>query len=139
MSGHRAERVSDALRAVIAELLAREIKDPRVGMVTLTAVEMTPDLKHARVFFSCLGDDAAHERTLAGLRSARGFIKAQATRQLGLRFAPDITFVFDPSLERAERLAVLLREDDQAHQVNDARVGEPPTDVDAPLAIKPRD
>jgi ribosome-binding factor A len=136
MSGHRAERVSDALRAVIAELLAREIKDPRVGMVTLTAVEMTPDLKHARVFFSCLGDDEAHERSLAGLRSASGFIKAQATRQLKLRFAPDISFVFDPSLERAERLAVLLREDDQAMGV---RVGDPPADTDATPEIKLRD
>lgn len=111
MSSHRSERVSDALREVIAEMLAREIKDPRVGMVTLTHVEMSPDLKHARVYFSCLGDAAAHERSLAGLRSASGYIKAHAARRLKLRFTPEIAFVFDPSLEQAERLASLLRED----------------------------
>jgi ribosome-binding factor A len=112
MTSHRPERVSDALREVIAELLAREIKDPRVGMVTLTHVEVSPDLKHARVYFSCLGDAAAHERSLAGLRSAAGYIKAHAARRLKLRFTPEITFVFDPSLERAERLSSLLRHDD---------------------------
>jgi ribosome-binding factor A len=119
MTGHRTERVSDALRAVIAELLVREIKDPRIGMVTLTAVEMSPDLKHARVFFSCLGGDAAHQRALAGLRSASGYIKAHAARQLRLRFTPDITFIFDPSLERADRLATLLREGGVAHDSDD--------------------
>ncbi len=110
MTGHRTERVADALRAAIADLLAREIKDPRIGMVTLTGVDMSPDLKHARVFFSCLGDDAAHQRALAGLRSASGYIKAHAARQLKLRYTPEITFVFDPSLERADRLASLLRD-----------------------------
>lgn len=110
MTSHRPERVGDALRAVIAELLAREIKDPRIGMVTLTGVEMTPDLKHARVFFSCLGDESVHQRSLAGLRSATGYIKAHAARELKLRFTPEITFVFDPSLERVDRLSALLRE-----------------------------
>jgi ribosome-binding factor A len=109
MSGHRPERVSDALRAVIAELLARDIKDPRIGMVTLTRVEMSPDLKHARVFFSCLGDEQARERSLAGLRSASGYIKAHAARRLKLRFTPELTFIFDPSLERADRVVTLLR------------------------------
>ncbi|MBI4518854.1 MAG: 30S ribosome-binding factor RbfA [Deltaproteobacteria bacterium] len=116
MTGHRTERVADALRAVIAELLVRDIKDPRIGMVTLTGVEMSPDLKHARVFFSCLGDEAAHQRSLAGLRSASGFIKAQAARRLKLRFTPEITFIFDPALERAERLATLLRQAEQPDQ-----------------------
>jgi len=112
MSSHRPERVSDALRGVIAEMLAREIKDPRVGMVTLTHVEMSPDLKHARVYFSSLGDAAAHQRSLAGLQSASGYIKAHAARRLKLRFTPEITFVFDPSLERLERLSSLLRQDE---------------------------
>ncbi|HVN85775.1 MAG TPA: 30S ribosome-binding factor RbfA [Candidatus Binatia bacterium] len=119
MTSHRPERVSDALRAVIAELLAREIKDPRIGMVTLTAVEMTPDLKHARVFFSCLGDEAARQRSLAGLRSAAGYIKAHAARTLKLRYTPEITFVFDASLERADRLAALLRETETPSKPSD--------------------
>lgn len=119
MSGHRTERVGDALRTAIADLLAREIKDPRIGMVTLTGVVMSPDLKHARVFFSCLGDDAAHQRALAGLRSASGFIKAHAARLLKLRYTPDITFLFDPSLERADRLATLLRESPASDESDD--------------------
>ena len=70
MSGRRPERVAEAIRDVIAEMLLREIKDPRIGMVTLTSVELTDDLRHAKVYFSCVGDEAARERSLHGLRSA---------------------------------------------------------------------
>jgi ribosome-binding factor A len=110
MSGRRADRVAEAVREVIAELLLRDIKDPRIGMITLTTVELTDDLKHARVYFSCVGDAAARERSLSGLRSAAGFIRAQVTRRLQLRYAPDFTFQFDPSLELADRVATLLKD-----------------------------
>lgn len=109
MSGRRAERVAESVRAVIAELLLREIRDPRVGMVTLTAVQLTDDLRHCKVYFSCVGDADAHARALAGLRSAAGFIRRQLTHRLQLRYAPDVTFAFDPSLEMSERLNALLR------------------------------
>jgi len=112
MSGRRAERVGEAIREAIADMLLRDIKDPRIGMVTLTTVQLTDDLRHAKVFFSCVGDTAAHERSLSGLRSASGFIRSQLTRRLQLRVAPEVTFVFDASLENAERLASLLA---QAH------------------------
>jgi ribosome-binding factor A len=108
MSGRRAERVGEAIRAAIAEMLVREIKDPRVGMVTLTTVQLSADLRHAKVYFSCIGDAAVRDRSLAGLRSAAGFIRAQLTRRLQLRVAPEITFVFDPTLDHAGRLASLL-------------------------------
>ena len=98
------------MRAVIAELLLREIKDPRIGMITLTTVEVTDDLRNAKVYFSCVGDASVRERSLSGLRSASGFIRAQVTRRLQLRYAPDITFVFDPSVEVADRLATLLKD-----------------------------
>ena len=110
MSGRRADRVAEAVREVIAEMLLREIKDPRIGMVTLTTVELTDDLRHAKVFFSCVGDEAARQRSLSGLRSAAGFIKSQVTRRLQLRFAPEVTFVFDPTIEVADRLATLLKD-----------------------------
>jgi len=110
MSGRRAERVGEAMREVIADLLLRDIKDPRIGMITLTAVEMSDDLRHARVYFSCVGDAATRERSLQGLRSAAGFIKGQVTRRLRLRYAPDVAFVFDPGIEGADRLASLLKE-----------------------------
>src|SRR5512139_1568549 len=109
MSVRRAERVGEAVREVIADMLVREIKDPRIGMVTLTTVELTDDLRHAEVFFSCVGDAAARERSLHGLRSAAGFIRAQVTRRLKLRYAPEIIFQFDPSVEAADRLATLLK------------------------------
>ncbi len=108
MSGRRAERVGEAIRAAIADMLLREIKDPRIGMVTLTVVQVTDDLRHAKVYFSCVGDAATRERSLHGLRSAAGFLRAQLTRRLQLRVAPELTFQFDPTLENAERLAALL-------------------------------
>jgi ribosome-binding factor A len=98
------------MREVIAELLAREIKDPRIGMVTITIVEVSPDLRHARVYFSCLGDEAAHQRTLAGLNSAARFIKGQLTKSLRLRYAPEVVFIADPSVEHAQRIAALLKD-----------------------------
>ena len=94
----------------MAELLLRELKDPRIGMVTLTAVEMTDDLRHAKVYFSVVGDSAARERSLLGLRSAAGFIRREVGHRLKLRFAPEIAFYLDPGPERAQRLAELLHQ-----------------------------
>jgi ribosome-binding factor A len=110
MSGRRAARVSESVREAVAEMLQRDIKDPRVGFVTITGVALTDDLRHARVLFSCIGDDAARERTLSGLRSASGFIKTQLMRRLKLRFAPEVIFQFDRSVADAENLASLLRD-----------------------------
>jgi ribosome-binding factor A len=105
----RSDRVADALQQAIAELLLREIRDPRIGMVTITGVRISPDLRHARVFFSRLGEERERAESLAGLRSASGFIRAQVTRKLGLRVAPEIVFEFDPGLEHAERVSELLK------------------------------
>lgn len=106
----RTDRVADAVRQAIAELLLRDVKDPRIGMITITGVRMSPDLRHARVFFSRLGDAAEREQSLAGLRSASGFFRSHVTKMLGLRVAPEIVFEFDPGLEHAERMSRLLRE-----------------------------
>jgi ribosome-binding factor A len=106
----RSERVAEALQALVADLLLREIKDPRIGLVTVTAVTVSPDLRHARVFFSCLGDAAQRAQSLKGLTSAAGFVRSQVARKLNLRVAPEIVFEFDPSLEQAEHIARLLKE-----------------------------
>lgn len=106
----RTDRVAEAIQEAVAELLLREIKDPRIGLVTLTHVAVSPDLHHARIYFSCLGGDAERAQTLQGLRSAAGFVRAQLARRLNLRIAPQIAFEFDESLERAERLSRLLKE-----------------------------
>jgi ribosome-binding factor A len=106
----RTDRVADALQQLIAGLLLREIKDPRIGLVTITGVKISADLRHARVYFSCLGDDARRAQSLRGLTSAAGFIRSQVARQLNLRVAPEIVFEFDPSLEQAERMSRLLKD-----------------------------
>jgi len=91
-------------------MLLRDLKDPRLRGVTLTSVKMTDDLRHARVFFSHL-EGAAHAKdAVSGFRSAGGFIRRKITRELGLRFAPELDFEFDPSTERAARIETLLRE-----------------------------
>ena len=106
----RTDRVGEAIQALVASLLVRDIKDPRIGLVTITGVRVTPDLRHARIFFSCLGDDEQRLRSLRGLRSAAGFVRGQVARQLNLRVAPEIVFEFDPTLEQAERLSRLLKD-----------------------------
>ena len=106
----RVDRVADALREAIADLVLREIKDPRVGMITLTGVRVSADLRHARVYFSVLGDAARRAQCLEGLRSAAGFIRTQLARRLNLRVVPEVTFEFDPSLEQAERVSRLLKD-----------------------------
>jgi ribosome-binding factor A len=108
MAARRADRVADSVRAAVAELILRELKDPRIGLVTITAVEMTDDLKHARIFFSVVGDEDARRRSLAGLQSAAGFLRREVGRRLQLRYAPELTFRLDPTPERAQRLTDLL-------------------------------
>lgn len=109
----RTDRVAEALQELIAELLLREIKDPRIGLATITGVKISPDLRHARVYFSCLGDEAQRAQSLRGLNSAAGFIRSQVARRLNLRVAPQIAFEFDGSLEHAERLSRLLKDTPQ--------------------------
>ena len=106
----RSDRVAEALQELIADLLLREIKDPRIGLVTVTHVTISPDLRHARVFFSCLGDEAQRNQSLRGLRSAAGFVRSQVARRLNLRVAPEIVFALDPGPEQAERIARLLKD-----------------------------
>ena len=108
----RVERVADAIRAAIAEILLREIRDPRVGMVTITGVRLSPDLRHARVFFSVFGDEARRESALEGLRRAAGFIRRELARRVETRVSPELVFEYDVGIEESERLSRLLKEDE---------------------------
>lgn len=110
MAGHRTDRVGALLQAALSELLLRGVKDPRVGMVTITGVKLSPDLKHASVYVSTHGDDEAQTRMLAGLASARTYLQSQVGKRLGLRFTPELRFEIDPTVSAAERLERLLRE-----------------------------
>lgn len=106
----RTERLSDLVRDEISRLLLREIKDPRIGFVTITGVSVSPDLRHARVFVSVLGDEASREASLLALRNASGFIQRTLFRNLSLKHSLVVTFHFDDSLERGERIERVLRQ-----------------------------
>jgi ribosome-binding factor A len=103
-------RVNEAVREVLSAQLAAGLKDPRIGFVTVTGVETSPDLRNARVFFSVLGDEAAREDALAGLRHSRGFLQALINSQLHMKRTPHLDFVYDTTSERAERLSRLIDE-----------------------------
>jgi ribosome-binding factor A len=107
-------RVNEALREVLSARIAEGLKDPRIGFVTVTAVETTPDLRHARVFVSVLGDETDRDRTLAGLSSSHGLLQAEIARELRMKRTPTLEFVYDESIDRGMRISKLLDEGDQA-------------------------
>jgi len=109
MPHSRAERVGDLIREELSELFLRAVKDPRVGMVTITGVTVSADLRSARVYVVSRAGEGAEDQTLAGLRAASGFLRGELGRRLRLRVIPELTFVGDPSLDRAMRIATLLR------------------------------
>jgi ribosome-binding factor A len=105
----RMRRVNEAVRAVIADALG-DLKDPRIGMVTVTGVHVTPDLGEARVYVSVLGSDKRRRETLAGLESARGVLQARINRELSLRRTPTLAFAYDDKVERGVRMTKLIDE-----------------------------
>ena len=104
LAGKRAVRIGDLLLREIADLLTRRVKDPRVKGVTLTGVLVSRDLKHARVYYSAIGDEGAMLEIQSGLDSAKGFIKREIGLRLELKYVPDIVFKHDPSLEKGEHM-----------------------------------
>ena len=107
----RGQRVADQIQKDVAELIAMEVKDPRVGMVTLTEVQLTPDYAHAKIFFTTLIDDPAEvKKTLDGLRKAAGFLRAQLGRRLHIHTLPELHFVHDTAPSRGAALSKLIDE-----------------------------
>ncbi len=103
-------RISDLVRSRLTDLLKRKANDPRLQMVTITDVVVTPDARYADVHFSVLGGVEEQEETLAGLESAAGWLRRELGRGLRLRNTPALTFHYDPSLERGEHIAGILDE-----------------------------
>jgi ribosome-binding factor A len=103
-------RVDEAVREVLSDVLTHELKDPRVGFVTVTDVKTSPDLSHARVYVSVLGDAEAVSASLEGLRSAQGFLQGRIGGELRLKHTPTLTFFHDDTAERAQRLERLMDE-----------------------------
>jgi ribosome-binding factor A len=112
MPGDRMRRVNEAVREVLSRRLAEGLKDPRIGFVTVTAVETSPDLRHARVFVSVLGDREERERSLTGLASSHGVLQAVIASELRLKRTPTLDFVYDESIDRGMRISELLHRDD---------------------------
>ena len=104
----RSQRVADVVRAELSRLLLLEAHDPDLKGVTVTDVEMPPDLKSARVFFSCLGGEAERAQALTALRRAAGYLRREVGQRCQLRYAPELHFVADVSLERGARIEELL-------------------------------
>ncbi|MGH7856229.1 MAG: 30S ribosome-binding factor RbfA [Candidatus Binatia bacterium] len=105
----RSERVGDLLLETLSELLLREVKDPRIGNVTLTGVDLAEDLRHARVRYCTLGDRSAQARAQKGLESAARFMQGKVARMLRMRYAPEIRFEYDDGFEKADDMNRLLR------------------------------
>ena len=115
-------RVNEAVRAVVAETVA-ELKDPRIGLVTITGVSISPDLREGTVYVSVLGNQKKRQASLAGLASAHGLLQARVAHELHLRRTPHLTFEYDPSVERGVRMTRLIEDlapdrDDDASDVD---------------------
>ena len=112
MRSDRLRRVDEAVREVLSDAVTKELRDPRVGFITVTAVHTSSDLRHARVFVSVLGDAGVRERSLAGLRSAHGFLQRRVADELHIKHTPALDFVYDDTLDRGLRIEALLERED---------------------------
>ncbi|MEA2310758.1 MAG: ribosome-binding factor [Solirubrobacteraceae bacterium] len=111
MTSDRMRRVDEAMREVLSAAITSEIKDPRVGFVTVTAVETSADLRHARVFVSVLGEAPARRRSMDGLESAHGYLQRRVAGELRLKNTPTLHFLYDDSADRGLRIAELIEEE----------------------------
>lgn len=117
----RLRRVADQIQRELSQIVRSELKDPRVGMVTFTGVEVSSDLAHAKVYYTLLGDAPAKEHTDRGLKRAAGFIRSMLGQKLSTHTTPELHFIFDESVERGVRLSRLI---DEAVSGNPDKPGE---------------
>lgn len=125
----RKQRVEHGLRDVLTEMIAREVKDPRVRaatLITVAKVELNVDLSVAHVYVSIIGDDATADGALAGLVKAAGFLRGPVGRKLNLQRAPELRFVSDPSIDMSEKIAAIVREDEERARAAGRVAGGPP-------------
>ena len=108
--GQRSERVADQIRAEVSSMIARDLHDPGLGFITITRVQVSPDLQHARVYYTALGDPAARKNSGKALERAASFMRRQLGQRLRLRRAPELDFEFDESIAQQDRIEQILRE-----------------------------
>ena len=121
--GSRPDRVGEEIRKELSELIAREVHDPGVGFVTITRVKMTPDLQNARVFYTLIGDVKARQDTGRALGRAAAFLRRQVANRLRLKHAPELTFLYDESIERQDRIEKIIL-DIQAERAENPHLNE---------------
>ena len=109
MEGKRSEKVADLIQKEISQMLVKSIKDPRIGFVTITKVTVSEDFRLAKVYFSVAGTLEERERSMKGLESAKGYVRKELGQRIRLRYTPEITFQFDPSIEYAIHMEELIQ------------------------------
>ena len=119
LQNHLQERLADQIRIELEELIAGELKDPRIGLATVARVELSPDLSHCRVFVSVEGDAAAEQETLAGLSSSAGFARRELSQRLRLKRAPEVVFALDRGEHNNERVDRILKDMKQDQELGD--------------------
>jgi ribosome-binding factor A len=119
----RADRVAGLIQKVLADLLQKQIHDPRLASTTITGVKMSADLKSAKIYFACHGGKTGKQDAIEGFRRAHGFVKRMLAQQLGLRYMPELQFLYDESLDYAARIEKVLKtlniEDGPNHSATD--------------------
>jgi len=113
MASGRMRRVDEAVRQVLSDAMTNALKDPRIGFVTVTDVNTSPDLRHATVYVSVLGDEEQREASLDGLRAAQGYLQGRIASELRLKYTPSLVFQYDDTTDRALRLERLMKEGDE--------------------------
>ena len=116
MATNRSDRVQEALREEISTIVLNKIHDPRIGFLTITKVELTKDLRYARIYFSVLGTEKEKKLALKGLQSAKGCIKGFLSKRINLRFMPELVFKIDNSLENAQHIYEILNKLDKENK-----------------------
>jgi ribosome-binding factor A len=107
----RMRRVNESIKEILGDAITTELKDPRIGFVTVTEVDTSPDLRAARVYVSVLGTEKERERSLAGLRSSHGFLQGKIASAMRMKRTPTLTFEYDESAERGDRISRLLKDE----------------------------
>lgn len=108
MEGKRSDKIADLIRKEVSEMFLKTVKDPRIGMITITRVHVTEDCRLARIYFSVPGSGEERDRSMKGLDSAKGYVRRELARRINLRYTPEIIFKFDPSIEYAIHISEVL-------------------------------
>ena len=109
MATRRAERLGDLIKEEVSKIVLQELKDPRIGFITITRVKLSEDLRRARIYWSVYGDERAKEESSRGLQSAKGYIRRELGKRVRVKYLPEIDFSFDDSFEYGERIEGILR------------------------------